>query len=229
MKNVNIAKESKKVGEALTSVPLDQMIVSMAKGIAWGQYELDKVGMDVTKMMGVPGSVSIGDEQLSMLEAGFLPTFYHFVDTILELKMEINVRQEQSQENKSSATNSYSKMAQRTSSSSRSAKLGFFRNSAKASYKSSSKNESKTSYAKTVDAAHSQKYSQDLSATSLMRTKLVPKPAPDVLVERIQVLLERMRAEAKAAAPNGTEDEIFENLMVKIQQQVADEMAAAEF
>src|SRR6185436_19717344 len=65
------------------------------KGIAWGQYELDKVGVDITKMMGVHGIVSIGGEKLSMLDAGFVPSFYHFVDTILEIKMDVHIREEE--------------------------------------------------------------------------------------------------------------------------------------
>ena len=92
---VDIAEETLKVGNALCSVRIDQSILNLAKGIAWGQYELDKVGVAVSRMMGVPGMVSIGGDNLSMLEAGFLPSFYHFVDTILELKMEVNIREEQ--------------------------------------------------------------------------------------------------------------------------------------
>lgn len=231
MKTVNIAEETTKVGEALAGVPLDQLILSMAKGIAWGQFDLDKVGMDVTKMMGVPGTVSIGDEKISMLEAGFLPSFYHFVDTILELKMEIQIRQEQTAEQKSSVNSSYQRMSERGSSKSRATKSGWLKKKAKSAYKSSSssKDSSNVAYGKAVDTAHSQKYSQDLSASSLMRTKLVPKPAPDLLIERIQILLDKMREEAKAEATTGTEEEIYDKLMEKVEQQFSEELAFSEF
>src|SRR5688572_24401247 len=94
MANVDIAAETLKVGNAMASVRIDQMILNLAKGIAWGQYDLDLVGVQITKMMGVPGTVAIGGELLSMLEAGFVPSFYHFVDTILEYKMEVHIREE---------------------------------------------------------------------------------------------------------------------------------------
>ena len=93
---VDIARETQKVGTALASVRIDQLILNLAKGVAWGQYELDKVGVDITRMMGVPGMVTIGDQKLSMLDAGFLPSFYHFADSILEIKMDVNIREEQS-------------------------------------------------------------------------------------------------------------------------------------
>jgi hypothetical protein len=65
--------------------------------------------------------------------------------------------------------------------------------SAKASYKA--KNTS--AYSRTMDAAHSQKFNQDLSASSLMRTKIVPVPPPELLVERIKILLDKLRKEAE--------------------------------
>jgi len=216
MKKVDISQETLKVGNALASVRLDQMILSLAKGIAWGQYDLDKVGMEITKMMGVPGTVSIGKDDLSMLDAGFLPSFYHFVDTILELKMEVNVRQEQTEQQKTSVKDSYSTMSESKSSSSRKLKVGYWGASYESNARHSSKTRSKAAYSKTVDATHAQKYSQDLSATSLMRTKLVPKPAPEVLVERIKILLERMKEEAKEEAKTDNPDDIFDKMMEKI-------------
>src|SRR5262245_61839095 len=95
MPTVEIAQEAAKVGTALVSIPLHKIILELAKGIAWGQYELDKAGVDIAKMMGVPGTVNIGDEKLSMLDAGFIPSFYHFVDTLLEIKMEVKIREEE--------------------------------------------------------------------------------------------------------------------------------------
>ena len=220
MKDIDIADETLKVGHALTSVRLDQMIVSLARGIAWGQYDLDKVGMDITKMMGVPGTVSIGKEKLSMLDAGFIPSFYHFVDTMLELKMEINIREETTESKRDTTKNSYSTMVERSSgsSSSRSASINVWGIKAGAESKSSSSSKAgaQAAYSRTIDATHSQKYSQDLSATSLMRTKLVPKPAPEVLIERIKLLLERLKEEAKTEAKTDDPEDIFNIMMEKI-------------
>jgi hypothetical protein len=194
---VDIASETIKVGNALTSVRIDQMILDLAKGIAWGQYELDKVGVEITKMMGVPGTVSIGGEKLSMLEAGFIPSFYHFVDTILELKMEVSVREEES-----SSLSLKESMQQGTETevgaeASFKAGVNGFVASAEVSAKASYRAKSTSAYSRSMDASHAQKFSQDLSASSLMRTKIVPVPPPELLVERIKILLEKLRKQAE--------------------------------
>lgn len=202
MPQVDIAHEASKVGNALATVRIDQMILNLAKGIAWGQYELDKVGVDITKMMGVPGTVAIGDDQISMLEAGFVPSFYHFVDTILELKMEVNIREEQTTSitAKQSSQRKISSEVGAEMSSKLKVKGGIFLASvtAEAAAKASWKRKSSAAYSRSLDASHSQKFNQDLSASSSMRTKLVPIPAPEVLVERIRILLEKLRLKAEA-------------------------------
>ncbi len=193
----DIAADTLAVGNALTSVRIDQLILNLAKGIAWGQYDLDKVGVDITKMMGVPGTVSIGGEKLSMLEAGFLPSFYHFVDTILELKMEVHIREEintsfgYKDEVKASTTVD----AGVELSTSASANVGIA--SVEGGVKAHWNTISTAGYSRTIDAAHSQKFSQDLAASSSIRTKIVPVPPPELLVERIKILLERLRKESE--------------------------------
>lgn len=190
MSDVDIAKETRKVGNALASVRIDQMIVNMAKGIAEGQFMLDQQAIKNLKLMGVPDMVSIGKEKISMLEAGFVPSFYQFVDTILELKMEVKIREEK----KSSSATKETKSGSVTANAS--AKWGWGSASVSAT----------GAYSKTVDARHSQTFSQDLSAQSLMRTKLVPVPAPEPLLERIKVVLEDYKARLAAK-----EQEIEEN------------------
>ena len=214
MPMVDIASETLKVGTALVSVPLDRMILNLAKGIAWGQYELDKVGVEITKMMGVPGIVSIGGESISMLEAGFIPSFYHFVDTILELKMEVNIREEQS------TSMGYKQSMSRKIETEAGVEVGFkakvnyYLASAEVSAKASYKLKTSAAYSRSIDASHSQKFSQDLSASSLMRTKLVPVPAPEVLVERIKILLDKLRSDS--------EREEAEQILFEIDVSVAD-------
>lgn len=201
----DIAQDTLNVGNALTSVRIDQMILNLAKGIAWGQYELDKVGVDITKMMGAPGTVSIGGEQISMLEAGFTPSFYHFVDTILEMKMEVNIREESSSSTavKNTVSGSSSRSSSASFSASGSYNALFFKAKMSASGSVSTKNTS--AFSNTVDSKHAQKFSQDLSASSLMRTKLVPIPPPELLLERIKILLEKLREEAEEAEKKSEE------------------------
>lgn len=218
MPTVDIAAETQKVGNAMTSVRIDQMILNMAKGIAWGQYDLDKVGVDITKMMGVPGMVSIGGEKLSMLEAGFIPSFYHFVDTILEIKMEVNIREEETSSRSFNETMSSELVTETGGEVSATTKVNYWLGSTEVSAKASWNNKSTSAYSKTVDAKHSQTFSQDLSATSLMRTKIVPVPPPELLVERIKILLEKLRKEAGLEAEQqGQTKDLDEILMEKVE------------
>lgn len=107
-------------------------------------------------------------------------------------------------------------MSQKEFSTSHKLKVKFSPVSYEGSARYSSKTGSKAAYSRTVDATHAQKYSQDLSATSLMRTKLVPKPAPDVLVERIKILLERLKEEAKAEAKSDAPNDVFDKMIEKL-------------
>jgi len=223
-KRIDIAKQTLRVGNALTSVKIDQMIVNLAKGIAYGQYELDKVGVDICKLMGVPGIVSIGDEHLSMLDAGFIPSFYHFVDTIIELKMEVNIREEDNRGLPSRIAASTEVTTDFYNEVSGKAGLAFGPYSAEAAFKSSFGLKSTSAYSKTIDTTRSQKFSQDLSATSLMRTKIVPVPPPEVLIERLKILLEKLKEEAEdeSRKEDGTIDQesLSKALMTKIKDKI---------
>jgi len=215
----DIAQDTLNVGNALANVRIDQMILNLAKGIAWGQYELDKVGVDITKMMGVPGTVSIGGDKISLLEAGFVPSFYHFVDTILELKMEINIREEESSKLATvDTTSGSSETSFNTEFSLKSTTKGGFNvgfasgsQSVEVGVKAGFSQKSTSAYSRSVDASHAQKFSQDLSASSLMRTKLVPVPPPEILLERITMLLEKLRKEAEEGEAK-SEQKALDNL-----------------
>lgn len=204
----DIGSETLNVGNALASVRIDEMLTNLAKGIAWGQFDLDKVGIDVCKMMGIPGTVSIGKDKLSMIETGFLPTFYQFVDTILELKLEIKMREEQVNRYKSRDTVFTSSASVKESESTR--KKQTDRSTAK----------SKSMYSRTIDASYSQKYSHEINASSFIRTKLVPKPGPDVLLERLKVLVENMRIEAEKIAKKQDPKKYTDNLESALMDQI---------
>lgn len=110
-------------------------------------------------------------DRLSMLELGFSPTFYQFVDTIIEVKISIKYTRE----------GSYSSSRQ-TNSTSKSGNISFgFRRGL------SNKRNVTTSQ---VNSTYSQKYSYSAEGSSLLRTKLVPIPPPAILEERIQLLME---------------------------------------
>jgi hypothetical protein len=87
------------VGQELLNVPFPAMVLKLASAIAEGQYQLDQVSMEIAKLMSKT-QVQIPDitnddagayVEVSMLSAGFQPTFYQFTDTIIEVKMAISM------------------------------------------------------------------------------------------------------------------------------------------
>jgi hypothetical protein len=120
--------------------------------------------------------------RMSMLELGFSPTFYQFVDTIIEVKIAIKITRTVEVGRRSRNTAEAS-----ASSSTRSAgvRLGFGR----ASVNSGATNNSQATTSQ-VDASYSAKYGYSAEGSSLLRTKLVPIPPPPILEERIRRLLD---------------------------------------
>ncbi len=113
--------------------------------------------------------------RVSMLELGFAPTFYQFVDTIIEVKISIKYTQE----------GSYSRDVATKSTNSSSGAVGIripFLGGASAKKASVSTTQ--------VNASYSQKYSYSAEGSSLLRTKLVPIPPPAILEERIRQQME---------------------------------------
>ncbi len=173
------------VGTELLNAPFPEMIKTLGVGIAEAQYELDLVSLKIARLMAGyepddedEGSslsnstpernmlVPLGDgKQYSLLELGFVPNFYQFVDTLIELKISISMSRETNR-----------KRSSKTTSAKVNGKVGFF--SASASMKVS-----------TVSASYASKYQYSAEGSSLMRTKLVPVPAPAILEERIRAMI----------------------------------------
>lgn len=177
------------VSTEMTNTPFPEMVRMLGIGIAEAQYELDLVSLKIARMMagyapdpepeeGQPapppptGSpernmlVKLGDgNEYSLLELGFVPTFYQFVDTLIELKLSISASRETNIKRSSTTVNANVKGS-----------VGFF--SASASMRVSS-----------VSASYAAKYQYSAEGSSLMRTKLVPVPAPAILEERIRAMI----------------------------------------
>ena len=161
----------------IATVPVDELIESVATGIARAQYQLDMTGIRIAQLMsGVDEStrVTMGKNTYSLLELGFTPTFYQFVDTVIEVKVSISITQ--STESAKTKTKTKSKTVD---------------DDGKVKANASS-----------VSASYSSKYQYSAEASSLVRTKIVPVPAPALLNERIRVLIEE--EEAKALLAGGT-------------------------
>lgn len=167
------------VGTELLNAPFPEFVVQLGKGIAEAQYELDKVSLRITQLMaGYSNETTDSDESdildlkgkaenkdlitlakdksYTLLELGFTPTFYQFVDTVLELKMAVSMSRE----------SVYTR-----SSKEKRMQFRLFRGSAKVA---------------SVNASYSQKYQYSVEGSSLMRTKIVTVPPPPRLEEIIR-------------------------------------------
>lgn len=175
------------VGQDLLNVPFAEMVKKLGLGIAEAQFALDEVSLRLAQMMSGEYEVEVPDEndpektkiekrsayvtfdgqQLSMLELGFTPNFYQFVDTIIEVKMSISMSTER-ERTRNSNTRTASAIG---------GGLGFF-GGGKARTTS-------------VSASFAAKYQYSAEGSSLLRTKLVPIPPPQILEERIRAIVER--------------------------------------
>lgn len=176
-----------KVGKQLTDVQLSKIIRDMGLGIAQAQFELDRTSMRLAQMMsggayeeeveGPDGEVTLvrrdpikvkfDGKEYSMLQLGFTPNFYQFVDTILEVKMSISMSSETSRKASSAVVTASAKGS-----------VGFF--SAKGSMKATA-----------VSASFAAKYQYSAEGSSMIRAKLVPVPPPAILEERIRRIMDR--------------------------------------
>jgi hypothetical protein len=87
----------------LNAMPFDEMIASMGTGVAEAQRKLDEISFEITKMMSgteakyrIRLSDSADARSYSLLDLGFTPTFYQFVDTVLEVKVAFSMSSETS-------------------------------------------------------------------------------------------------------------------------------------
>lgn len=126
--------------------------------------------------------------RVSMMELGFTPTFYQFIDTIIEVKIAIKITLDTS---------------------STVAKTGDIKKSTTTSTKRSmlffSQTDAKTVTTTTpVDATYTSKYSYSAEGSSYLRTKLVPVPPPPILEERIRRLMDAQAEQEKTKAGDGS-------------------------
>jgi hypothetical protein len=182
------------IGQELLNVPFGDMVESLGMAIADAQHALDMNSVMMAQVFsGSPYidvddqgkevvrdgiKVTFGGRSLSLLELGFTPTFYQFVDTIIEVKISISM---QSSESTSQSSSERSTKA--------SASVGFGR--AKVSCSSAS-----------VSASYAAKNSFSAEGASLIRTKLVPLPPPAILEQRIRKLMDERQASALVLSPD---------------------------
>jgi hypothetical protein len=98
------------IGKELLNAPFPQLVRTLGVGIAEAQYALDRVSIKIAQLMAgfkvnEDGTLERdetalivlreGQEGVSLLALGFTPTFYQFVETYIELKLAISMKQEQ--------------------------------------------------------------------------------------------------------------------------------------
>jgi len=165
------------IGQELLDVPFAEMVTSLGLAISRAQFELDRVSLQIAQIMAgqpfqVPNEngegtreervvVNFDGEELSMLELGFTPSFYHFVDTIIEVKVSIKIAREVSYSRStfSGKVDSY---------------FALFAAGASVS---------------SVSASFATKYNYSAEGSSLIRTKIAPIPPPAILEQRIRALI----------------------------------------
>jgi hypothetical protein len=171
------------IGQELANVPFAQLLGGVGIALAEAQLAMDMVGMQIAKMMsgtteefdeqGVrteadtrvsfgknTSTTAVPNNKYSLLELGFSPTFYQFVDTVVEIKVSITIS------------------TQRTES----GKEGSFEFGAKAKVFKGELDLKGSS----VSAQYANKYDYRAEASSMVRTKIVPLPPPAILEERIR-------------------------------------------
>ncbi|NJM51406.1 MAG: hypothetical protein HC843_11495 [Sphingomonadales bacterium] len=165
--------------------------------------DLSKALKNLKDMNNVPNNAPDTTEikvplRVSMLELGFAPTFYQFVDTIIEVKIAIKITRSYESTKRTSDRVQDTKKNNSTNTSRRLG--GFFGLMTTGTGSNTSSSESVST--SQVDASYSAKYSYSAEGASLLRTKLSPLPPPPILEERIRDLMqmENERRAAKAAA-----------------------------
>ncbi len=80
------------ITKELLNAPFPEMVKNLGKSIAEAQYALDRVSMKLAQEM-VATKVDLGGKEYSLLALGFTPTFYQYVDTLIEIKMVFSMTQ----------------------------------------------------------------------------------------------------------------------------------------
>lgn len=87
-----MADQAGKVFKMMGNSPIPQMLQSLGMAVAEAQYSMDKYVMKAIKELAASeNSVELPDGQTrSMLELGLLPSFYHFSEIHLNIKLAIS-------------------------------------------------------------------------------------------------------------------------------------------
>ena len=174
------------VGQELLDVPLPEMVLKLALGIAEAQRALDEnsvetaqalaeteipVVLAVTQTIAEDGTVSYSQADpvdVSLIQIGLMPTFYQFSEATIEVTMDIKTTTSRETNVKVGAK----------------AKVGFSMWSASVS----------------VDVSHNRKFGKTVEGTSRLVTKLVPVPPPPRIAPEL-IVVDNRPEEPEPAPP----------------------------
>jgi len=170
------------VGQELLDVPLPDMVLKLALGIAEAQRALDEnsvetakaladttlpLVMAVTQTIDSAGAVTFANAppvNVSLIQIGLMPTFYQFAEATIEVAMDIKT---------TTSTETNIKVGLK-------AKVGFACWSASVA----------------VDVSHNRKFGKEVHGTSRLLTRMVPVPAPARMAPQFNVVDNRVPAPA---------------------------------
>lgn len=185
-------------GEALMEVPVGDFIQKLGVGIAEAQLRLDQTAVRVAAMLS-DARVEFRDAQgktstKSLLELGFTPTFYHFSETELEVRMTISIKVEESFKFGLSANvgNDAASIAQAgnnaAAGSAAASGEGGSGGSAPAAAPASSGGGDRraVAFGAAINVEYHRKYGFEMSGSSMVRTKMIAVPPPAPFLEALR-------------------------------------------
>lgn len=162
------------VGQELLDVPLPDMVLKLALGIAEAQKALDENSVEtakaladtelplvlgVTQNIAADGTVTFTNAppvNVSLIQVGLMPTFYQFAEASIEVTMDIKT---------TTSIESNLKIGTK-------AKVGFACWSASVS----------------IDVSHNRKFGKEVRGTSRLLTRMVPVPPPPRIAPTLNVV-----------------------------------------
>lgn len=184
------------LARTLEETPLGDLVGTAAYSILSTQHALDMLSLRAAELMTGKYHAATVDalgrekieereayvhfdgERLSLLELGFTPTFYQFVETKIEVKISFSMSREQAKESTVSQSSSNSQ--------SRTDRHGFLGLGGSTT--------TTTARATSVDARFASRFQYNASGASVVSTRLVPVPPPALLLEKAHELVEENRS-----------------------------------
>lgn len=81
----------------LQQVPLPSLLRELGRGVADAQFALDQTGLEIARRLGDAEAFGVqfsGEEnKRSLLELGFAPTFYHFAEATVDIRVSLSMSQ----------------------------------------------------------------------------------------------------------------------------------------